>query len=64
MAQLFRYMALGVASAILVTTLLRADEFLKLLFAYVINREIESFEARVIIGIAVSILGGLLVVLS
>ena len=63
-AQLFRYMALGVASAILVTTLLRAGEFLKLFFAYVINREMESFEGRVIIGIAVSILGGLLVVLS
>ena len=64
LAQMFRYMALGVASAILVTTLLRAGEFLKLFFAYVINREIESFERRVILGIAVSIVGGVLVVLS
>ena len=64
LAQMFRYMALGVASAILVTTLLRAGEFLKLFFAYVINREIESFERRVILGIAVSTVGGVLVVLS
>ncbi len=64
LAQMFRYMALGVSSAILVTALLRAGEVLKLFFAYVMNREIESFERRVIVGVTLSILGGVLVVLS
>lgn len=63
MAQLFRFMALSVAPVVIVVPLLRAGGVLVVPMSYFINRKIESFEPRVLIAIALSLAGALLLVL-
>ena len=62
MAQMFRYLAFSVAPVTVVLPLMRAGSFLLLPVSYVLNRQIESFEPRVLAGIFISIIGSLLVV--
>ncbi len=56
-AQLFRYVALGLAPVTVVAPLQRTSGIFALAFAYLINREAESFNARVILGIVLAIVG-------
>ena len=56
-AQLFRYVALGLAPVTVVAPLQRTSGIFALAFAYLINREAESFNARVILGIILAIIG-------
>ena len=62
-AQMFRYLALSVAPVTIVVPIMRASSVLVLPVSYLINRRLESFEPRVIIGVLFSIAGSLLVVL-
>ena len=62
-AQMFRYLALSVAPVTVVVPLMRASSLLLLPVSFIINRRLESFEPRVIIGVLLSIAGSLLVVL-
>ncbi len=62
-AQMFRYLALSVAPVTIVVPIMRASSVLVLPVSYLINRRLESFEPRVIIGVLLSIAGSLLVVL-
>ena len=61
---MFRYMALTVAPVTLVMPLMRAGGFFRLLLAYLFNRRIESFQPRVLVGIALSMLGALTIIVS
>ncbi|MDE2765106.1 MAG: EamA family transporter [Chloroflexota bacterium] len=62
-AQMFRYLALSVAPVTIVVPIMRASSVLLLPVSYLINRRLESFEPRVILGVLLSIAGSLLVVL-
>ena len=62
-AQMFRFLALSNAPVSLVMPLMRAGAVFVVLFAFIINREYESFENRVLLGITVSIIGALAMVL-
>ncbi len=62
-AQMFRYMALSVAPVTVVAPLLRAGGLVLLPVSFLVNRQTESFEPRVLIAIAISLAGSLLIVL-
>ena len=61
-ANVFRYMALGVAPVSLVIPLMRTAVVFSLAFNWVVNRQIESYEPRVLAGIGVSLVGATLLV--
>ena len=56
-AQLFRYLALGIAPVTIVSPLQRTSSIFALAFAYLINRDAESFGFRIILGIILAIVG-------
>lgn len=58
-SQVFRYMALALAPVIVVATVMRASGLFKLVFNWFVNRQYEIFEARLLLGIFISILGAL-----
>jgi drug/metabolite transporter (DMT)-like permease len=63
-AQLLRYLALSLAPVTIVSPLQRTSMVFRVVFTTLINREYEVLNARVIIGIAVSLLGAVGLVLS
>lgn len=62
-AQMFRFLALSVAPASVVTPLQRTGIVFTLFFAWLINRRTESFNPTVILGIVLSLLGAVAVAL-
>ena len=64
MSHMFRYMALAVAPITVVAPIQRAASMLKVVFNWLINRDHEVFETRLLAGIVVSILGGVALTLS
>ncbi|MDH3240111.1 MAG: EamA family transporter [Alphaproteobacteria bacterium] len=64
LSHMFRYMALAVAPITVVAPVQRAASLLKVVFNWLINRNYEVFERRLLAGIFVSVLGGVLLTLS
>jgi drug/metabolite transporter (DMT)-like permease len=64
LAQMFRYLALAIAPVTVVTPIQRLSLVFRVLLSTLINREYEVFDARVVAGIAVSLLGALALTLS
>lgn len=56
-SQMFRYMALSLAPITVVAPLQRSASLFRVLFNWLINREYEIFEKRLLVGIFVSVLG-------
>jgi drug/metabolite transporter (DMT)-like permease len=63
LAQLFRYMALGIAPVSLVTPLMRTGSLFTLGLSWGMNRSMESFTLPVLTGVALSIAGAVLLAL-
>lgn len=63
-AQMFRYVALGMAPVTLVASLGQLSPVFSLVFGFLINREFESFAPRVLIGIVLSVAGSVLLILA
>ncbi len=63
-AQMFRYVALGIAPVTVVAPLARTLALFTLAFSFLINRKLEYFGARVIIGILLSVAGSVVLVLQ
>lgn len=59
-----RYMALSVAPITVVAPIQRAGSLLRIVFNWLINRDYEVFEPRLLVGIFISILGGVALTLS
>ncbi len=64
LAQMFRYMGLAIADVSVVASIMRLGLVFRVIFGYFINREYESFSRRVLVGIVVSILGGVALTIS
>jgi drug/metabolite transporter (DMT)-like permease len=64
LSHMFRYMALAVAPITVVAPVQRAAGLLKVVFNWLINRDHEVFEPRLLAGIGVSILGAVTVTLT
>jgi len=64
MAQLMRYIALGLGSAIVVSLTLRTVALWSLLFSFLFMRQHESFSRWVLLGNALLVVGTILVVFS
>ena len=64
LAQMFRYLALAIAPVTVVTPLMRVSLVFRILFSTVLNREHEVYDARVVVGMVVSLLGALALTLS
>lgn len=62
-AQMFSFVALDLAPVTVVTPLSRTGAIWTVMFAFLINRQIEAFGPRVLAAIALSIIGSVLVVL-
>lgn len=60
-AQFFRYLALGVAPVTLVVPLSQTRPLFTVIFSLLFNRHLESFAPPVLIGIAMSIAGALII---
>ena len=63
-AQMFRYAALAIAPVTIVAPLARTLALFTLAFSFLINRKLEYFGARVIIGILLSVVGSVILVLQ
>jgi len=63
-AQMFRYVALSIAPVTVVAPLARTLALFTLAFSFLINRKLEYFGARVIIGILLSVAGSVVLVLQ
>ena len=63
-AQMFRYVALGIAPVTVVAPLARTLALFTLAFSFLINRKLEYFGGRVIIGILLSVVGSVMLVLE
>jgi len=63
-SQFFRYLALGAAPVTIVQPLFSLSLMFRMIFGYFINRDHESFDAHVILGIFLSFLGVLCLSLS
>ena len=61
LANVFRFSALALAPVSVVIPLMRTSFVFQIGFNYLINRSIESFEPRVIVGIVVSLSGAVLI---
>ncbi|MDX1484632.1 MAG: hypothetical protein R3229_09135 [Alphaproteobacteria bacterium] len=64
LSHMFRFMALAVAPITVVAPVQRAASLLKLVFNWLINRDYEVFEPRLIAAIVVSVMGGVMLTLS
>ena len=64
MAQLFRFVALSLASVAVVATLLRFTTIFTLAMSWFMNRDLEKITWRVIIGVLISLAGAVILVLS
>lgn len=64
LAQMFRFAALAIAPVTVVTPLTRLGVVFTLILGYVFNRHLESFSPKVLLGIAISVLGAVLVALG
>ena len=62
-AHMFRFLALSLAPVSVVIPLMRGGAVFSVFFAFLINREHESFDRRVLTGIAISITGALAMVI-
>ncbi len=63
-AQMFRYVALSTTSVAIVASLGQLSPMFSLIFGFVLNREVESFAPRVLIGILLSVIGSLVLILG
>ncbi len=63
-AQLARYIAMGLASAIVVSLMQRTMPLWVLIFAFIFNRKYESFSRWVLLGNGLLLLGTILILLS
>jgi len=63
-AQLSRYIALGLGSAIVISLMLRTMPLWVLCFAFIFNREYESFSRWVLLGNGLLMSGTILILLS
>ena len=59
LSQMFRYMALSMAPVTVVSPIMRLSLIFRVIFAWIINRDYETFEPRVLLGIGVSFLGAI-----
>ncbi len=64
MAQMFRFIALSLASVAVVATLLRFAGVFTLLFSWLFNRSLERITWRVVLGVMMSLVGAILLVLT
>jgi len=64
LSQIFRYMALAVAPVTVVGPILQLQTIFRSVFAWLLNREHEVFDAPAIVGIVVSLIGALAVSVS
>jgi len=64
LAQMLRFLALSLASVAVVATLQRANAIFTLLLAWLMNRELEVLTPRLVLGVAISVLGALLVLVG
>ena len=62
-AQMFTYIAYDLAPVTVVTPLMRTASIWTVIFAFLINRQLEAFGPRVMVAIALSIVGSAFVVL-
>ena len=62
-AQMFRFVALDFAPITLVSPLARTGTIFSVMFAFLINRQLEAFGPRVLAAIALSVVGSVFVVL-
>lgn len=63
-SQMCRYMALALAPLTVVAPLQRSASLFRVIFNWAINRQYEIFESRLLVGIFVSVLGGVTLSLS
>ncbi len=63
-SQMFRYMALSMAPITVVAPIMRAAGVFQVILNWFVNRHYESFDPRLLIGIAASLVGGIMVTLS
>ncbi|MFN0071028.1 MAG: EamA family transporter [Chloroflexota bacterium] len=63
LAQMFRYLALGIAPVTLVSSLGQLNGIFTLLFSHTVNRHLENFRRETIIGVLLSVVGGVVLVL-
>jgi len=63
-AQMFRYAALAIAPVTIVAPLARTLALFTLAFSFLINRRLEYFGPRVIVGILLSVVGSVMLVLE
>jgi uncharacterized membrane protein len=63
-SHMFRYTALAIAPITVVAPIQRSASVFKVFFNWLINREHEVFEPRLLAGIAVSVIGGVALTLS
>ena len=63
-AQLMRYIAIGLGSAIVASLMLRTGPLWTLILSFIFNREYESFSRGVLLGNALLIAGTVLVILA
>ena len=61
-AQMFRYVALDLATVTVVSPLQQSATIFGLFFSFIFNRSLESFKPRVLVGIALSVAGSVAVV--
>ena len=59
LSQMFRYMALSMAPITVVSPIMRLSLIFRVIFAWIINRDYETFEPRVLLGIGVSFIGAI-----
>ncbi len=64
LAQMFRFVALSLASVAIVATLVRFSSVFTLCLSWLINRDLERINQRVILGIAISVTGAVLLVVA
>lgn len=60
-AQVTLFMALAIAPVTIVIPIQRLSVVFRVLFSYVINREIESFHPRILLGVLISLIGAITV---
>ena len=63
-AQIFRFAALAIAPVTVVAPLSRLSVIFTPLFGFFVNRHLENFSPRVLIGIGISALGAILLALG
>jgi drug/metabolite transporter (DMT)-like permease len=63
LAQMFRYLALSHAPVSIIQPLLRGGIVITLVLSFFYNRELESFDRRVLMGIGVAVVGSIALVI-